>query len=95
MRGSIQWDSNGKYAVSVGMRFNRENHRNQNLDVDNYIKPTLDAVAAGLFCDEATDPWENEFWKYDDSNFRTLLIHRLPDTPDPESEGVAIYVSVL
>lgn len=94
-RGGSPWDSSLRYAVSLGMTFNPKNHYYQKLDVENFIKPTLDAVAAGLFCDEDTEPHDIGLWNFDDSGFRTLLIHRFEDTPNPKSEGVAIHVSAI
>lgn len=87
------WDSNAKFAVSIGFRFNAANHGNQPLDVENFLKPVVDALAAGLFCGDSDDPRRIRRWDYDDSNFDTLLIHRLPDAPTPQGEGVAICVS--
>ena len=87
------WNSNAKFAVSIGFRFNAANHGYQPLDVENFLKPVVDALAAGLFCDDSTDPRRIRRWDYDDSNFDTLLIHRLPDAPTRQGEGVAICVS--
>ena len=63
------------------------------LDVENFVKPVVDGLAAGLFCDNDTDPNHIELWNYDDSNFNTLLIHRLEDARRPEDEGIAISIS--
>ena len=92
-RGDTPWTPSDEYAVTLCMRFFPGYHGNRPLDVENFIKPVLDAVAAGLFCSDDTDPETIEHWGYDDSNFRTLLIHRFPDTSDPHEEGVAIVVS--
>ena len=92
-RGRRAWNPNAKFAVSVCFRFNAANHGYQPLDVENFLKPVVDALAAGLFCDAATDPRRIQRWDYDDSNFDTLLIHRLSDAPTPQGEGVAICVS--
>ena len=92
-RGRRAWNSNAKFAVSIGFAFNAANHGSQPLDVENFLKPVVDALAAGLFCDNATDPRGISLWNYDDSNFDTLLIHRLPDAPRRDGEGVAICVS--
>ena len=92
-RGEREWNSNAKFAISIGFRFNMANHYNRKLDVENFLKPVVDALAAGLFCDNATDPRRIAKWDYDDSNFDTLLIHRLPDAPSRDGEGVAICVS--
>ena len=92
-RGGRAWNSNAKFAVSIGFRFNAANHGSQPLDVENFLKPVVDALAAGLFCDNETDAKDVRIWNYDDSNFDTLLIHRLPDAPRRDGEGVAICVS--
>ena len=63
------------------------------MDVENFTKPVVDAIAAGLFCEEQKDPKDIATWNYDDSNFNTLLIHRLPDAAEPEDEGIVISVS--
>ena len=69
-------------------------HGNRALDVENFVKPVLDGLAAGLFSSPGQDPWAIKRFDYDDSNFSTLFIHRLPDAARPEDEGVAISVSV-
>lgn len=92
-RGGRAWSSDAKFAISIGFRFNAANHGSQPLDVENFLKPVVDALAAGLFCDNSTSPKDIRIWNYDDSNFDTLLIHRLPDAPSPNGEGVAICVS--
>ena len=63
------------------------------MDVDNFIKPIIDALAAGLFCDVDIDPQDIPRYNYDDSNISTLLIHRLANADRRENEGVVIYVS--
>ena len=65
----------------------------QGLDVENFIKPILDAIAAGLLYDEETDLSTVKKWNYNDSNFNTLLIHRLADATKRQDEGIAISVS--
>ena len=76
-RGGAPWIPEDRYAVTLQFRFCR--HENEILDVDNYIKPVLDGLAEGLCVD--------------DSNFRILLIHRLPNAETPEEEGVRLFVS--
>ena len=94
------WSSDHRYAISIGFIFHpynhggKFNHRGQaELDVDNFVKPVIDAIAAGLFCPDSTEPQNIKRWGYDDSNFSTLLIHRLPDARTREGEGIAISVS--
>ncbi len=88
VRGEESWDPRHEYAISLALRCHR--YRG---DVDNYIKPVIDAIAAGLFCEPQKDPRKIDYWGYDDSNFKTLLVHRLPDVNTSEAEGVAISVS--
>ena len=99
-RRTQPWSSDHRYAISIGFIFHpynhggKFNHRGQaELDVDNFVKPVIDAIAAGLFCPDSTEPQNIERWCYDDSNFNTLLIHRLPDARTPCDEGIAISVS--
>ena len=94
-RGGAPWSPHDLYAVTLEFRFHR--HPNQILDVDNFVKPVLDGLAAGLFCPEDTDPREIPRFDInhgvDDSNFRTLLIHRSPDAPSRDQERVDVFVS--
>ena len=92
-RDGSPWDPGDLYAVTVRFRFHPANHQNQELDVENYVKPVVDAVAAGLFQEEEKDPSEIEKWDFPDSNFRTLLIHRAADPKDRYGEGVHVSVS--
>ena len=93
-RDGARWVPEDRYAVTLQFRFHP---RPQELDVDNYVKPVLDGLAAGLFLPEDTDP--DDVWPFDshhgvdDSNFRILLIHRLRDAKPPEEEGVRLFVS--
>ena len=87
------WDPGNDYAITLSFSFHPVNHGNQRSDVENFIKPILDALAAGLFCDPQTDPNDITRWNYNDSNFNTLLIRRLPDATDRDKEGIAICAS--
>ena len=100
LRGRKAWNPGDEFAISVGFRFNGRNHGNRKdergrvkLDVENFLKPVVDAIAAGLFCEQGTCISQIDHWNYDDSNFNTLLVHRLPDAEEPEGEGIAVYVS--
>ena len=93
-RAGGPWDRGQRYAISLAMRFCPARHGNQPLDVENFVKPVLDGLAAGLFSSPGQDPRAIERFNYDDSNFSTLFIHRLPDAALPDDEGVAISVSV-
>ena len=94
-RGATAWNPKARFAISLGFRFNfpSTEHGYKPLDVENYLKPVVDALAAGLFCDERKDPKAITHWNYDDSNFNTLLAHRLPDADTKDGEGIALYVS--
>ena len=94
VRDGSSWDPRDLYAVTLEFRFHPGNHQNQELDVENYVKPVVDAVAAGLFLEEDRDPSEIERWAFPDSNFRTLLIHRAANPEDKDGEGVHVSVSV-
>lgn len=93
-RGKEPWNPADRYAVSLGFAFHPKNHGNQRqMDVENFVKPVVDALAAGLFCPPEQNLQDIARWEFDDSNFNTLLIHRLEDAPRPEDEGIAIGVS--
>ena len=94
-RGDHPWDPAHDYAISVALRFHwpSPSHGTQPLDVENFLKPVLDATAAGLFCPESMDPDAIEQWGYDDSNFKTLLIHRMRNASRGDDEGIALHVS--
>ena len=90
-RGDRPWSPHDEYAVSLALRFHLPNHHNREVDIDNYCKPVLDAVAAGLFDPE---PDEVTKWRgYPEHRFHTLLVHRLRDGSDPMDEGVVVMVS--
>lgn len=93
-RGHASFKPDSIYSVSLGFSFNPVAHGNQPLDVENFMKPTLDALAAGLFCEESRDPASITRFAYDDSNFRYLFVHRLPDAPSAQTEGAGIVVSI-
>ena len=92
-RGHDAWDSSRNFAITLALRFCPALHGYQNLDVENFIKPIIDALAAGLFCNPEIEPSTIPRFDFDDSNFNTLLIQRLPDVSRREDEGVAIFVS--
>lgn len=54
-------------------------HGSQPLDVENILKPTFDALAAGLCCEQKQDPRTIGRYDFDDSNFRYRFVQRLPD----------------
>lgn len=94
-RGLVRLSPRWLYAISAGFSFNQAAHGNQPLDVENFLKPSLDALAAGLFCDEEQDPRQIARYDYDDSNFRYLFVQRLEDAPARSEEGAGFVVSIL
>ena len=93
VRGGEPWNPTDTYAITLAFKFHLPNHGNQRLDVENFVKPVIDALAAGLFCPAQLNPRDILRWDYDDSNFTTLLIHRLPDATSVGSEGVTLSIS--
>lgn len=92
-RGEERWSPADTYAITLEFSFHPPNHGDQGLDVENFAKPVIDALAAGLFCPDQVNPRDILRWNYDDSNFTTLLIHRLPDATTMGAEGVTLSVS--
>jgi hypothetical protein len=82
-----------RYAITVGFSFHLPSHGNQKLDIENFLKPTLDAVACGLFAAADLDLATVARWHFDDARFAHLLIPRLPDAAAAEQEGAALFVS--
>ncbi len=82
------------YAITVGMIFHTPTHGEQKLDLDNYLKPILDSIAAGLFSDESVNFAKiTNYNKFDDSNFRYLYVERMKDAKLENEEGILIYVT--
>lgn len=92
-RGKAPWPSRTTFWVTLGFRFAPGLHGGRDLDVENFIKPTVDAIAAGLFIAKGEDASAVPHYGYDDSGFRHLLVHRLPDAERNEDEGVAIHIA--
>ncbi|MYA50814.1 MAG: RusA family crossover junction endodeoxyribonuclease [Chloroflexi bacterium] len=91
-RGGEPWSSEDDYVVMLEYGFHLPSHWNQHLDVENYVKPVLDGLAAGLFCSTDRELADIRIWNYPDHNFRTLLIHRLPHVQSEYEESVDISV---
>jgi Holliday junction resolvase RusA-like endonuclease len=90
----IVYDPQYSYAVTIGMKFHTPTHGEQNLDLDNYSKPVIDAIAAGLFCDENEDLSKlTTYNQFNDSNFRHLYFERMHDAKEKDEECVTIIVS--
>jgi len=94
LRGAEPLDAHWHYCISAGFSFHPGSHGNAALDVENFLKPSFDALAAGLFCDNDQDPREISRYNYDDSNFRYLFVHRLDDAESKNNEGAGFVVSV-
>ena len=93
-RGSDPLNPAWIYSITAGFSFNATAHGNQQLDVENFLKPSFDALAAGLFCPANQEPRTIRRFDYDDSNFRYLFFHKLPDARIADDEGVGFVVSV-
>jgi Holliday junction resolvase RusA-like endonuclease len=89
-----RWDSSGQYAISAGFSFYLRRLGRQAFDIENYLKPTIDALAAGLFCDDDQDTTAIARYNYDDSNFARLYAERLQDAAVATDEGALISVSL-
>ena len=92
-RKNEEYNPDDTYLISLGLRFCPQNHGNLKLDVENYIKPIIDGIAAGLFCNLGTNPANISRFDYDDSNFNNLYVERLPNTQSTIHEGIIISIS--
>ncbi|MFZ0184829.1 MAG: hypothetical protein WAL88_08360 [Nitrosotalea sp.] len=81
--------SDSTYAISLSFRFHPQCHSSNKLDVENYVKPVIDGIAAGMF---SKDPSTVTKFNFDDSNFKHILIEKLDTPVTPSNEGVAIVV---
>jgi hypothetical protein len=93
-RSGAPLDPHQVYSISAGFSFHMPSHGNQGLEVENYLKPTFDALAAGLFCDPAADCQQFDRFAFDDTGFKYLFVYRLPDARLDSEEGVGFVVSV-
>ena len=91
-RNGVQNNEN-HYAISVSMKFHLKTHGNLKLDAENYLKPILDGVAAGLFVPDNTNPSEISHFNYDDSNFDKVYFEKLSHALTFEDEFVIITIS--
>ena len=89
-KGKI-YSPNNHFTISLSFRFSPSLHGNAKLDVENYMKPILDGIAAGLFCEIKQDPFQITKFDYDDSNFERLYIEKLKDC-NPTDEGIMISI---
>lgn len=94
LRGPSPLDPKWHYCISAGFSFHPGTHGNQPLDVENFLKPSFDALAAGLFCERDQSPGHIPRYDYDDSNFRYLFVHRLADATSRSNEGAGFVVSI-
>lgn len=88
-RGAAPWPTGCVWAVTVGFSFHLRSHGNRKLDIENFLKPTIDALTAGLL-GTSDEPLH---YNHDDSGICHLLVHRLPDAVSAEEEGAWIVVS--
>ena len=93
-RNGRNFSPDSHYAISLSLRFSPSLHGNVKLDVENYIKPILDGIAAGLFCQIEQDLAQITRFNYDDSNFNKLFVEKLDDC-NSEDEGLIITIAQL
>jgi hypothetical protein len=55
--------------------------------------PVCRSTPAGLFCSAVQDPRSIQRFRFDDSNFRYLSIHRLPNAVRSGDEGTGSVIS--
>jgi hypothetical protein len=60
----------------------------------NFLKPTFDALAAGLFCGQEVECHQLDQFAFDDTGFKYLFVYRLPDARLAGEEGVGFVVSI-
>lgn len=94
LRGTGPLDPSWHYCISAVFSFHPGSHGYTALDVENFLKPSFDALAAGLFCANEQDPREIPRYNYDDSNFRYLFVHRLDDADSEDREGAGFVISI-
>lgn len=94
VRGQVPLNGASVYSISAGFSFHMPSHGNQGLEVENFLKPTFDALAAGLLCEPIVDCQQLERFGYDDTGFKYLFVYRLPDAPSAAAEGVGFVVSI-
>ena len=82
-----------QHAISVSMKFHLKTHGGRKLDAENFLKPILDAVAAGLFASEDINPSEITRYDFDDSNFDNVYFEKLTPAVRFEDECVIITIS--
>jgi hypothetical protein len=82
------------YSISAGFSFHTPSHNNQRLDVENFLKPTFDALAAGLFREPEVECQQLDRFAFDATGFKYLFVYRLPDARLASEEGVGFVVSV-
>lgn len=95
-RGNVVFNPDNQYALSIGMKFHPYTHGNQKLDLDNFIKPIIDGIAAGLFSNDGENLSQlSKYNQFDDSNFQFIFMERLPDAKAESQEGISVIVSKL
>ena len=89
-RLSTEYDKERHYCITLGFRFYP--FRRGTFDVENYIKPVLDGIAAGLF---EEDIMNIKRFDFADHNFRSIFFSRLEDASNIEQEGVAVIITAI
>lgn len=91
-RGEITWSDKWEYVITIGFFFCRKPYA---FDIENYMKPVIDAIAAGLYCNDDENFTMDRPFNFNDSNFRHLFVSRLPDVNSQNEEGVVIHLSAV
>jgi len=91
-RNGQEFSPDNHYTISLSLKFCPSLHGNLKLDVENYIKPILDGIAAGLFCSTEQNPAQITKFDFDDSNFDKFFVEKLPNGLEERDELVIITI---
>lgn len=86
-RGPVPLRYDQVFSITGVFRFHPGAHGNHPLDVESFLKPTFDALAAGLSCSNGTLP---ESIDRPISTTPDSFVHWLPDVRAVESEGAVL-----
>ncbi len=78
-------------VVEIHFEFHRSNHGGHDCDAENFVKPTADAIAAGLFCPNDLEPEDVRRFAFDDTRF-SVIPYRMDDPATAGEEGVTVII---
>jgi hypothetical protein len=90
-RGGQPLDSLVPRVVEIHFEFHRTNHGGHDCDAENFVKPTADAIAAGLFCPNDLEPEDVQRFGFDDTRV-SVVPYRMDDPPAAPDEGVTVII---